>query len=267
VFEPNTTVPPMMAAIAAITAVGSKLTTPTMTANVHIAPAQISILEARMYLWQLSDRKRRAVARRREEILTNVLVRPRLLGLSENIIVNNTNLLCWNGNNLQIAGDMIRRVLRMYIEPNVEHAFYKEFDFDPVDYAQKHRVRIVMAIVTLICAFLKARDKTVLKPVQNYDEWSNMIRGPIVWAGGEDPVKSQDEIIEQDEERLGVARVMMAWDEVTEESEEFWKLKDVIDEVNAFTDLRDDERMRRRWPEAYEAMKEAGLCRGREISK
>jgi hypothetical protein len=158
----------------------------------------------------------------------------------------------------------------MYIEPNVEHAFYKEFDFDPVDYAQKHRVRIVMAIVTLICAFLKARDKTVLKPVQNYDEWSNMIRGPIVWAGGEDPVKSQDEIIEQDEERLGVARVMMAWDEVTEGSEDFWKLKDVIDEVNAFTDLRDDERMRRRWPEAYEAMKEAGLCRGRgdiEVNK
>jgi hypothetical protein len=148
------------------------------------------------------------------EFLTNKRINPRILGVSVNINVDNTHTVVWNGNNLEISGDTVRRFVRAYIAPDVEYAYLRKFPFDPVDYAREHRVRIVMAILTLLQAFtlVKKEDRPQLEPFQSFDLWSRFIRGAIVWAGGEDPVKSQKEISEADEERMALARIMKHWE-------------------------------------------------------
>jgi hypothetical protein len=133
------------------------------------------------------------------------------LRLSEGVTFDNTNTLVWDGNNLEIKGDTVRRLVRAYIAPNVEFAYRVKYPFDPVEYTQKHRVRIVGAVLTLLKAYWLAEEKVALEPLHSFDLWSQWIRGAIVWAGGEDPVASQQEIIEDDEERMQLARIMAGW--------------------------------------------------------
>jgi hypothetical protein len=166
-----------------------------------------------------------------EEFLTNKRVNPRILGLSENITVDNTNLMVWNGNNVQVVGDTVRRFVKLYIAPDVEFAYKKAFPFDPVEYGRQHRVDIVMAILTLLKAYTLATDKPVLDPLHSFDLWSSFVRGAVIWAGGADPVASQQNIVEEDEDRLEVARVMAGWAEALGDGGEFFTLEKVCSEA------------------------------------
>ena len=194
-----------------------------------------------------------------EEFLTNKRVNPRILGLSENITVDNTNLLVWNGNNLHILGDTMRRFIRLYIAPDVEFAYKTEFPFDPVEYVQEHRVRIVMAIMTLLRAYALAEDKPQLETLGSFDLWSYFVRGAIVWAGGADPVLSQKEIVEEDEDRSELSRVMAGWEEAIGTTE-FHSLKKVAAEASEWVGEHDFSReVIRKWPEFYDALEDIGV--------
>ena len=170
------------------------------------------------------------------EFLTNQRINPRILGLSENITVDNTNLLIWNGNNLQVLGDAGRRFIRLYIAPDVEFAYKKQYEFDPVTYVKQHRVRIVLAVLTLLRAFTLANDKPIVKRLGNFELWSDFVRSAIIWAGGEDPVASQDEIVQADEERMNLGRVMEGWMEIVgEEGENFYPLEFIVKQANEWS--------------------------------
>jgi hypothetical protein len=191
-----------------------------------------------------------------EEFLTNKRINPRILGVSENITVDNTNLMVWNGNNLDIVGDTVRRFVRLYIAPDTEFAYRKEFPFDPEEYARKHRVRIITAIMTLLRAYALADDKPKLDALASFDLWSDFVRGAIVWAGGADPVLSQREIVHEDEERLELARVMAGWEEAMG-TEKFFSLKEVAGEAGGL-DFGGGERgaPQHKHPQFFDALEE-----------
>jgi hypothetical protein len=194
-----------------------------------------------------------------EEFLTNKRVHPRILGLSESITVDNTNLVVWNGNNLLVIGDTVRRFVRVYIDPGVEFAYRQVFPFDPVDYARDHRVRIVTAILTLLRAYAVSEDKPALEPLHNFDLWSQFVRGAIVWAGGADPVLSQSKIVEEDETRLELARIMAGWEE-SMGTDKFFRLEEVAAEASEwhFGGSTYD-RGRPKWPEFYDALEDIAV--------
>jgi hypothetical protein len=173
--------------------------------------------------------------------------------------VDNTNLMVWNGNNLQVVGDTVRRFVRLYIAPDVEFAYTQVFPFDPVEYVQKHRVRIILAIMTLLRAYALADDKPDLEPLHSFNLWSEFVRGAIVWAGGADPVLSQKDIVQEDEARLELARVMAGWIQAMGTGE-FYSLKRVAEEVDKWDETWSaHEEPTRKWPEFFDALEDINV--------
>ena len=61
------------------------------------------------------------------------LVKPRILGMSKNKLIQNNYTLFANGNNLQTVGDLNRRVVVCSLDANVERPELRQFRRKPVD--------------------------------------------------------------------------------------------------------------------------------------
>jgi hypothetical protein len=82
------------------------------------------------------------------------------------------------------------------------------------------------------------------------------VRGAIVWAGGADPVLSQQDIVQEDEERMELARVMAGWRQAMGNGD-FYALKKVAEEANRWDDFdRVENEQPRKWPEFYDALED-----------
>jgi hypothetical protein len=129
--------------------------------------------------------------------------------------VMNTSTLVYDGVQLQIVEDIIRRVLLIEIDPGVEFPERTEFPFDPVKEAEQQRVEIVIAVGTLMRAFLAVskHEQPQLKVFPNFEDWS-LIRQVLAWGGEEDPLSSQDEIVRVDTRRMRLVRVIDEWAKV-----------------------------------------------------
>jgi putative DNA primase/helicase len=66
------------------------------------------------------------------QMMTQPLVRPRILGKSEAPTCSTGSLCAATGNNLVLAGDLIRRSIISRLDPKVERPELLVFDFDPI---------------------------------------------------------------------------------------------------------------------------------------
>lgn len=119
----------------------------------------------------------------------------RVLGKSEAtaVLPNNTVLLA-SGNNLSLDGDLHRRVLPIRLEPREERpeerSGFKHPDL--LRWVRSERPRLLGAALTLMRAYTGAgRPSAGLKTWGTFEEWSDLMRGSIVWAGGVDPHESR----------------------------------------------------------------------------
>jgi putative DNA primase/helicase len=135
----------------------------------------------------------------------------------ELIKVPNNTLLVYNGKQLEITSDLVRRSLLIDIDPGVEFPWETAFPFDPVVQARRDRPEIVVAVCTLLKAFTRVplADRPKLSAFGNFEPWSDFARAALVWAGEDDPVTSQKMIVASDEDRMGMAEVFEAWTEAT----------------------------------------------------
>ena len=84
-----------------------------------------------------------------------LLLRP--LGTSTPVQVRNTFTTIIDGNNLTVADDLVRRVVRAVIDPNLAEPERREFRLDPVDMVRAERGRYVAACLTIVPARLHRR--------------------------------------------------------------------------------------------------------------
>src|SRR3546814_17995900 len=61
-----------------------------------------------------------------------------------------------SGNNIELAGDMPRRVLTARIDPKMEQAFTRQFDLDPLAFVAENRQRLAVAALTIIRGYLSS---------------------------------------------------------------------------------------------------------------
>jgi hypothetical protein len=127
--------------------------------------------------------------------------------------VPNTVVIVYNGKQLEITSDVVRRALLIDIDPGVEFPYQLEFPFDPVQKAAETRPQIVGAVCTLLKAFclVPKEERPRLSTFGNFEQWSDFVRAALVWAGEADPVISQKSIAETDEDRMELAQVINAW--------------------------------------------------------
>jgi len=123
----------------------------------------------------------------------------------------NTAVITVTGNNLEIAGDLIDRSLLCSIDPACANPEERHFDFDPIVHATKYRVEAVRAILTIARAYQQTKDKVGVKPWGSFEEWSQMIREPLVWLGMQDPRNTAQTIRENDKDTNNLIGLIEQW--------------------------------------------------------
>ncbi len=98
------------------------------------------------------------------------------------------------GNNLRYGGDIERRVLPIRLVPTVENPEERTGFKHPnlLAWVRQNRPQLAVAALTMLRAYVVAgRPEQPGGTWGSYEEWSELIRGSIVWAGLADPLPTR----------------------------------------------------------------------------
>lgn len=130
-------------------------------------------------------------------MLTQQVVQARILSKSEDVLLPTNVLVMATGNNIGVAGDMSRRMLRARINAGVERPDAREFTFDPRDEARRNRGALVAAALTILRAYICAGRPVTVKPYGSFGDF-DAVRGALIWLGRADPLITREAIADDD---------------------------------------------------------------------
>jgi len=146
--------------------------------------------------------------------LTAGEVKDRRLGTMDNVTATLRPIWCFTGNNVQLKGDLGRRVAPIDLDPKVEHPEDRTFQRDNLlGYIEERRPQLVVAGLTVLRAFVVAgRPSHGLTVKGSFEGWDRLVRGAVIWAGGIDPLGGVQRIREQSDDDLERIRALLvAW--------------------------------------------------------
>ncbi|MEY3664229.1 MAG: hypothetical protein RLZZ153_411 [Pseudomonadota bacterium] len=115
--------------------------------------------------------------------MTSPTYTDRILGKSDSTTVPNRMMLVLTGNNIQLQGEMPRRVLISRIDPQTERPFAREFSLDPFAHCRAHRQSMIEAALTLIRGFLTHGCKQpITGKLASFEEWDAWVRRTVIYA-------------------------------------------------------------------------------------
>jgi hypothetical protein len=125
------------------------------------------------------------------------------------------------GNNLELDKDMCSRALFCRLDPRTEHPEQREFRIPHLlDHMREHRAEIVLALLTILRAFVVAgRPKANVRPLNRFGGWSDLVRSALIWLGEADPVLTMNPIGQADPETQGLVMLLHALRGVFESKE------------------------------------------------
>lgn len=141
------------------------------------------------------------------------LVRVRILGKSEAPELECRSTTFATGNNLVLVGDMTRRALVCSLDAEMDRPELRTFGFDPIGTVLADRGAYVAAALTVIRAYRVAGSPSVCGPIGSYEDWSAMVRSPLIWLGHADPVASMETAREEDPELSAIRELFGQWQE------------------------------------------------------
>lgn len=141
------------------------------------------------------------------------LVRVRILGKSEAPELEVRSTTFATGNNLTLVGDMTRRALVCSLDAEMDRPELRDFGFDPIATVLADRGAYVAAALTVIRAYRTAGSPEVCGAIGSYEDWSDMVRAPLIWLGEADPVASMETAREEDPELTAIRELFEHWRE------------------------------------------------------
>ena len=145
------------------------------------------------------------------QALTQPQVELRILGQSKMVSAQTRALMTATGNNLIVKGDLIRRSVVGKLDPRCERPELRQYDYDPVVDATEMRGEIVAAALTVLRAYHVAGRPQRPPRLQNFGEWSDTVRGALIWLGQGDPVKTMGRLRMGDPALVNLRVVLAAW--------------------------------------------------------
>ena len=143
--------------------------------------------------------------------LTQPKVDLRILGQSRKVTVRCSAVNTATGNNLRLVGDLTRRALIARLDPKTDRPELRQFDYDPVVDATEHRGELVAAALTILKAYCVAGMPGRPAKLQGFAEWSDLVRGALMWVGLEDPAATQERLRENDPKLTRLIRIATVW--------------------------------------------------------
>lgn len=126
-----------------------------------------------------------------DKLLTSEIWGDRRLGHTQALRLLNLTLWLANGNNLQLIGDLARRVVFVRLvsgdaRPEDRSGFRIP---DVRAWVKTNRGRLIAAALTILRAYAAAGCPSQgLKPFGSFESWSTYVREPLVWLGLPDPI-------------------------------------------------------------------------------
>jgi putative DNA primase/helicase len=196
------------------------------------------------------------------QILTQPIVKTRILGQSTVPECEWRGTLFGTGNNIRVVGDLVRRTLTCNLDARVERPELREFAFDPIARVHADRGRYIAAAITIARAYRNAGETPAgTRPLGGYAAWSAAVREPLLWLGECDPVTSMETARAADPERAAAYELVMRW----EKRIGVGKVVSVRD-VMAIANETKDRSMKHRYPKFRALLLEhAGIRKGDEI--
>lgn len=117
------------------------------------------------------------------------VIESRVLGRSDIPTLPWRAVVLATGNNLDVRGDTIRRVLVGRLEPGIEHPELRTDFHEPdlLGYVQRSRERLVAAALTMLRAYVVAgRPDMHVRSWGSFESWAHFIPSAIAFAGGVD---------------------------------------------------------------------------------
>ena len=149
--------------------------------------------------------------------LTSPTMTDRILGASTMSVMPTNTLVVLNGNNPRITGDLNRRLIRIRLDAECEKPFLRQFDSDPVEFVQKHRMAMVRAALML----LGAKKPRTRGDIGSFPAWSRLVRETVSWidergfldVGVGDPADTINEAVSADPDARRLGELLTVWAE------------------------------------------------------
>jgi hypothetical protein len=145
------------------------------------------------------------------QTLTQTKVELRILGVSKMVTARCAALLTCTGNNLIIKGDLTRRSVIGKLDPKVERPELRQYTYDPIEDAKANRGELVAAALTILRAYHVAGRPNRPPRLQSFEQWSDLVRGSLIWLGAGDPVATMDRLRKRDPALASLTAVLHAW--------------------------------------------------------
>jgi putative DNA primase/helicase len=126
------------------------------------------------------------------------IIKPRPLGTTVMPNIPNSFVCGANGNNIEIADDLVRRTLQCSLDANMEQPYLREFKNDPRHCLLGDRGKYVAAVLTIARAYICAGRPEKPTPLASFEEWSDLVRGSLVWLDRADPFNTINMLAEAD---------------------------------------------------------------------
>ncbi|MFH5927380.1 hypothetical protein [Roseomonas xinghualingensis] len=148
------------------------------------------------------------------QMLTQPVVRARILGRSEAPELPANGMVTATGNNLVLIGDMARRAVLCQLDPKCERPELRTFASDPVQQVKADRPRYLAAALTVLRAYHVAGRPKQADPLGSFGDWSRWVRDALIWLGQSDPVETMETVRAQDPKLDALTAVLSQWSSV-----------------------------------------------------
>lgn len=145
-------------------------------------------------------------------VLTSETVSIRVLGQHLKANLSTKVFVVATGNNLVVAGDMVRRVVKCRLDAKMAQPETRVFDFNPVDVAIDRRGDLVSSILEAVAAYIDAGRpcNAEVTRLGSFESWTT-IQGLLKWCGWDDPAKTVAEVRATDTSKNDLQEALDTW--------------------------------------------------------
>jgi hypothetical protein len=150
-----------------------------------------------------------------EQMMTTGLWADRILSMNRQVVVPIRFVPAATANNCRLTSDMVRRVCHCYLKTDLENPAErtKFHHTNLLAHIRQQRPKLVMAALSIAAGYMAAgKPDQKLPGWGSFEEWSDLVRGSIVWADLADPAETRAELRENaDNETEVVHAIIHAW--------------------------------------------------------
>lgn len=145
------------------------------------------------------------------QMIERPIISIRPLGVSKLIRIESRATTFATGNNIQLVGDMTRRVVLCSLDPNMERPEMRVFSSNPLHAILANRGSYIAAALTVARAYIVAGRPGLQPPLASFEEWSNIVRSALTWLDRADPVDTMVSARADDPILSTLSAVLHAW--------------------------------------------------------